>query len=59
MCQSEKEHAYGSLVRDHVSVHLGLNVSSSTLCNCGCVVDVLCYGSNLSSINPRHACAVS
>ena len=29
---------YDSRVRDHVIVHLGLNVSSSTH-NCGCVVD--------------------
>ena len=29
---------YDSQVRDHVIVHLGLNVSSSAH-NCGCVVD--------------------
>ena len=30
---------YDSRVRDHVVVHLGLNVNSSAR-NCGCVVDV-------------------
>ena len=33
---------YDSRIRDHVIVHLGLNVSSSAH-NCGCVVD----GSNV------------
>ena len=33
-----KSRLYGSRVRDHVVVHLGLNVSSSAH-NCGCVVD--------------------
>ena len=33
-----KSRLYDSRVRDHVIVHLGLNVSSSTH-NCGCVVD--------------------
>ena len=33
-----KGRLYNSWVRDHVTVHLGLNVSSSAH-NCGCVVD--------------------
>ena len=33
-----KSRLYDSWVRDHVIVHLGLNVSSSAH-NCGCVVD--------------------
>ena len=33
-----KGRLYDSRVRDHVIVHLGLNVSSSTH-NCGCVVN--------------------
>ena len=33
-----KGRLYESRVRDHVIVHLGLNVSSSAH-NCGCVVD--------------------
>ena len=33
-----KNRLYDSRVRDHVIVHLGLNVSSSTH-NCGCVVN--------------------
>ena len=33
-----KSRLYDSRVRDHVIVHLGLNVSSSAH-NCGCVVD--------------------
>ena len=36
MCQSDK--LYDSRVRDHIVVHLGLNVSSFTH-NCRCVVD--------------------
>ena len=39
MCQSDKgQTLYDSRVRDHVNVHLGLNVSSSAD-NCGCMVD--------------------
>ena len=38
MCQSDKGGLYDSRVRDHVIVHLGLNVKSSAH-NCGCVVD--------------------
>ena len=38
MCQSDKGQALRLRVRDHVIVHLGLNVSSSAH-NCGCVVD--------------------
>ena len=33
-----KGRLYDSRVRDHVVVHLGLNVNSSTH-NCGCMVD--------------------
>ena len=36
-----KSRLYDSRVRDHVVVHLGLNVNSSTH-NCGCVVDGGC-----------------
>ena len=40
-----KGRLYDSRVRDHVIVHLGLNISSSAH-NCGCVVD----GGNASII---------
>ena len=36
--RATKGRLYDSRVRDHVFVHLGLNVSSSAH-NCGCVVD--------------------
>ena len=45
MCQRDKRQTYDSRARDHVIVHLGLNVSRSAH-NCGCVVD----GGNLSNI---------
>ena len=38
MCQVTKSRLYKTRVRDHVIVHLGLNVSSSDH-NCGYVID--------------------
>ena len=38
MCQSDEGQALTSRVRDHVIVHLGLNVSNFSH-NCGYVVD--------------------
>ena len=49
-----KSRLYDSRVKDHVVVHLGLNVKSSTH-NCGCIVHL---GLNVNSSTHNCGCMV-